>query len=42
MLPLHVCSVAAPAKQCPAHSASTTGSVEGSQRSGRAGQPVAV
>jgi len=42
VLPLHACSVAAPAKQCPTHSTSTAGSVEGTQHCGCAEQPMAV
>lgn len=42
VLPLHACSVAAPAKQCPAHSASTAGSMEGAWRCGCTGQPMAL
>lgn len=42
VLPLHACSVAVLEKQCPAHPASTAGSMEESCCCGCTGQPMAL
>jgi len=42
VVPLHACSVAAPAEQCPAHPPSAAGSMEKTCCCGCAEQPMAL